>query len=137
MYNQKVLNKILKDAGNITEETRQLIINAYRQGADAHRYQIDIDAKTILDYKEAIISELSNNQYDMSSWLAERLFEKSKAEPDIIDSIIFDAHIAGYIEKTDLEEFSEIKDIINRIKIENIMSILKYIDDFQMDYFKD
>lgn len=137
MYNQKTLNKILKDAGDITEETRQLIINAYRQGADAHRYQIDIDAKTILNYKEAIISEISNNQYDVPSWLAKRLFAESEAEPDIIDTIIFDAHIAGYIEKTNLEEFSDIKDIINRIKIENIMSILKYIEDFQMDYLKE
>lgn len=137
MYNQKILNKILKDAGDITEETRQLIINAYRQGADAHRYQIDIDAQTIVDHEEMIVSELYNNTHGIPSLLAKRLFEKSKTEPDIIDTIIFDAHIAGYIEKINLEELPDIKDTINRIKIENIVSILKYMKDFQMDYFKE
>lgn len=130
MYNQEVLNQILKDAGDISEETRQLVIDAYRKGADAHRYEVDFSSKTFLEYYSDIKDLLHSEEFEdvaENISLIETFLDMSAVDEDRCNTLISIAQQEGNLDSLNLTKNTSIAKEIEGIQRENILKFIIFL----------
>lgn len=131
MYNQEALNQILKDAGDISEETRQLVIDAYRKGADAHRYEVDFSSQTFLEYESEIRELIHSEEFeDVSNEdiaLIDTFLNKVAVDENKCNTLISIAQQEGYITSLDIRKTPFIEEEIKRTQKENIITFILFL----------
>lgn len=130
MYNQEALNQILKDAGDISEETRQLVIDAYRKGADAHRYEVDFSSKTFLEHDSEIRELIHSEEFDdvaENISLIETFLDTAAVDEDRCNTLISIAQQEGNLSSLNLAKKPSIAKEIEHVKRENILQFIIFL----------